>query len=54
MLYEVITVDEAARYSVVGVIWTVRPDFGVGMGYKTGGGGTSLDHSWLVGAAVRW
>jgi len=47
-------VDEAARYSVVGVIWTVRPDFGVGMGYKTGGGGTSLDHSWLVGAAVRW
>ena len=46
--------DEAARYNVVGVIWTIRPDFGVGMGYKTGGGGTSLDHSWLFGAAVRW
>jgi len=46
--------DEAARYNVVGVIWTVRPDFGLGMGYKTGGGGTSLDHSWLFGAAVRW
>lgn len=46
--------DEASRYSVVGVIWTVRPNFGVGMGYKTGGGGTSLDHSWLFGAAVRW
>lgn len=48
------SVDEEARYSVVGVIWDVRPDFGVGMGYKSGGGGTSLDYSWLFGAAVSW
>jgi hypothetical protein len=48
------SVDETARYSVVGVIWAIRPDFGVGLGYKTGGGGTDLKHSWLFGAALRW
>ena len=48
------SVDQAARYSLVGVIWSVRPDFGLGFGYKVGRGGTDLKHSWLFGAAVRW
>jgi hypothetical protein len=46
--------DQAARYNVLGVIWSIRPDFGVSVGYKTGGGVTDLKHSWLFGAAVRW
>ncbi|HEX5091696.1 MAG TPA: transporter [Burkholderiales bacterium] len=48
------SVDEAARYNVLGAIWRLRPDFGVGIGYKEGRGGTDLKHSWLFGAALRW
>jgi len=47
-------VDEAARYTLVGLIWAVHPDFGLGFGYKEGRGGTELKHSWLFGASVRW
>jgi hypothetical protein len=46
--------DEAARYSVLGVIWSVRPGFGVGVGWKKGSGGTTFEHAWLVGAGVAW
>jgi hypothetical protein len=43
-----------AYYYVMGVIWPIQRDFGVGAGYKKAGGGAALEDSWLVGAAVRW
>jgi len=47
-------VDESARYNVVGLIWTVRPNFGLGVGWKKGHGGAALDDAWLAGAGLRW
>lgn len=48
------SVDQAAYYNVVGVIWSVRRDFGVGAGWKQGRGGASVEDAWLLGAGVRW
>ena len=47
-------IDEAARYRVLGLLWAVTRDFGLGLGWKQGGGGATLEESWILGASVRW
>jgi len=45
---------ESARYRVLGVLWPISRELGLGFGWKRGSGGTTLEESWTVGAAVRW
>lgn len=44
----------AARYLVLGAIWSVTRDFDLDVGLKTGHGGATLDEALLFGATVRW
>lgn len=45
---------ESERYVVVGAIWSVRRDFDLDIGWKSGEGAAPLDDTLLLGATVRW
>ena len=42
------------RYLVLGAMWSVRKDFDLDAGVKTGHGSATLDNALLFGATVRW
>ncbi len=46
--------DGAARYAIIGAIWSVTPDFDLDLGLKTGHGGATLDRALMLGMALRW
>jgi hypothetical protein len=47
-------VGGAERYLVLGAIWSVRRDFDLDAGIKTGHGSADLDDALLFGATLRW
>lgn len=44
----------SVRYAILGLIYSVTPDFDLDFGIKHGLGEPAIDHSILVGAALRW
>lgn len=44
----------AVRYSIIGAIWSVTPDFDLDLGLKTGHGAATLDRALMLGIALRW
>ncbi|MGH8687558.1 MAG: hypothetical protein ACREVQ_07600 [Burkholderiales bacterium] len=47
-------IDETARYRVLGLLWQVRRDFGLGFGWKRGSHGAAIEESWIAGASLHW
>ena len=45
---------ESARYAALGAIWSVRRDFDLALGWRSGHGGALISDGWLFGATVRW
>lgn len=46
--------DEHIRSAVLGVIWSVRPNLDLDLGYRKGLSDTTPDHAWLFGLAYRF
>ncbi len=46
--------SRSERYLVVGAIWSVRRDFDLDVGWKSGERAAPLDDTLLLGATVRW
>jgi len=44
----------SVRYAIVGLVYSVTPDFDLDFGIKHGLGAPATDHAILVGAALRW